>query len=298
MEYSITVPLKEHGKRIDLFLASYFAKSKTGYSRTFIKESILKGLVCGSSGAIKKPHYKVSRDEIIKVSAEPKKRAVLESEDLPIEVVYEDKDIAVINKPSGLVVHPAPGNQNHTLVNALLRRFKELSSINPQRPGIVHRLDKDTSGLLVIAKNNFAHLELAKQFAEHTIERLYIALVKGKVKFDEEVIELPISRHPYRRKNMAVSFSEGAKYAKTYYRTLKRSDEYSLLEIKPFTGRTHQLRVHLSYLGYPILGDPKYGKSNSFSRLALHAKSLSFFHPCSGKKLNFTSDTPKEFSAI
>jgi len=297
-EYSIEVLQSQQGKRLDIFLADFFSKNKSGLSRTFVKGLILNGSVSGPKGLLGIPHHKVSSGEILKVSVEDRKKCNLESEEIALEVVYEDSDIAVINKPPGLVVHPAPGNYSHTLVNALLSRFEKLSSINPQRPGIVHRLDKDTSGLLVIAKNNPSHLELAKQFSEHSIERVYIALVKGRVKFDEDVIELPIARHQYKRKNMAVSFNENAKYAKTYYRTLKRSDEYSLLEVKPFTGRTHQLRVHLSFIGHPILGDIKYGKNNQFIRLALHAKSLSFLHPRTGKLIKFTSNVPKEFGEL
>jgi 23S rRNA pseudouridine1911/1915/1917 synthase len=202
--------------------------------------------------------------------------------------------LAVINKPPGLVVHPAPGNRKHTLVNALLSRFKKLSAINPQRPGIVHRLDKETSGLLVIAKDDATHLELARQFAEHSIKRKYIALVKGRMKFDEGVIEMPIGRHPYKRKSMAVGFGENTKYAKTYYRTIKRATDYTLLELEPFTGRTHQLRVHLAFLGHPILGDSKYGKNNEFARLALHAKYLGFTHPHAKKFIEFNCAVPKE----
>ena len=204
----------------------------------------------------------------------------------------------MINKPCGLVVHPAPGNLEHTLVNALLHSFKNLSDVNPLRPGIVHRLDKETSGLLVIAKNNFTHHALAAQFEKHSIERTYIALVKGKMEFDENVIELPIARHPIKRENMAVSFKEEARFAKTHYRTLKRFKEFSMLELKPYTGRTHQLRVHLAFLGHPILGDKKYGKHNDFMRLALHAKSLSFLHPRTGKLIGFDSEVPKEFREL
>jgi 23S rRNA pseudouridine1911/1915/1917 synthase len=160
----------------------------------------------------------------------------------------------------------------------------------------VHRLDKETSGLLVIAKNNFSHLALSSQFAKHSIQRKYIALVKGKMEFDENVIELPVARHPIRRKAMSVSFKQGAKYARTYYRTLKRTKEFSLLELKPFTGRTHQLRVHLAFLGHPILGDTKYGKNNEFARLALHAQSIGFTHPRTKKFVEFSSHIPKEFT--
>ena len=202
------------------------------------------------------------------------------------EPTKKDEDVAVINKQHGLVVHPAPGNYEHTLVNALLHRFKKLSDINPARPGIVHRLDKETSGLLVIARNNSAHLNLAKQFAEHSIERRYVAVVSGKMEFDEHVIEASIGRHPFRRTNMSVSFNEKSKYARTHYKTLKRNDKFSLLELKPFTGRTHQLRVHMAFLKHPIMGDSKYGNKHNFSRLALHAKDLGFTHPGKEKFVN------------
>jgi 23S rRNA pseudouridine1911/1915/1917 synthase len=159
----------------------------------------------------------------------------------------------------------------------------------------VHRLDKETSGLLVIAKNNASHLKLARQFAEHSIERKYIAIVSGSLEFDEDVIEAPIARHALKRKNMAVSFTQNARYAKTHYRTLKRGKNFSLVELKPFTGRTHQLRVHLAFLGHPILGDSKYGKNDNFPRLALHAQGIGFLHPRSGKFVRFESEIPQEF---
>jgi 23S rRNA pseudouridine1911/1915/1917 synthase len=202
----------------------------------------------------------------------------------------------VINKPTGLVVHPAPGNYQHTLVNALLYHFKELSSINPLRPGIVHRLDKDTSGLMLIAKNNPAHLNLAEQFSRHSIRRKYLALVNGRVEFDEDIIELPIGRHPTKRKCMSVGFGAKTRYAKTLYRTLKRTDRVSLLELEPFTGRTHQLRVHLAQINHPILGDVKYGRNNPALRLALHAFYIGFLHPVTGKFLEFSTPAPKEFA--
>lgn len=294
-EYLLKVSPDHNGMRLDLLLAQFCADKKLGFSRTFIQKLIQEGKVASSETAGLKRHHKVKTGEEIRVIVEDKKPADLKAEDISLDVVYEDKDLAVINKAAGIVVHPAPGNAEHTLVNALLSRFKELSDVNPLRPGIVHRLDKETSGLLVIAKNNFAHLALAEQFSKHTIKRKYIAIVKGKVEFDENIIELPIGRHPVKRENMAVSFAENTKYAKTYYRTLKRTSEYSLLELEPFTGRTHQLRVHLSYIGHPILGDGKYGKGDNFIRLALHAKSIGFVHPRSGKFIEFTSETPSEF---
>jgi len=293
-EHILKVTPKDSGKRLDSYLSDFSKEKKLGLSRESLKKLILQGSVLLNNGLIK-PHYKLKSDDEIRINIEDKKTEALEAEDIPLDIVYEDKDLAVINKPAGLVVHPAPGNYEHTLVNALLHHFKDLSSINPKRPGIVHRLDKETSGLLVIAKNNFAHLALAEQFAKHTIKRKYIALVKGKMEFNENVIEAPIGRHPLKRKSMSVGFGSKTKYAKTYYLTLKRTNEFSLLELEPFTGRTHQLRVHLAFLGHPILGDNKYGRKDEFSRLALHAQKIAFLHPATGKLLEFSSELPGEF---
>lgn len=315
-EYVFKVDQQDANMRLDLFLMEFSKKKDLGLSRTFIQRLISEGKVTvnnsnlinpiltpplyrGAGLACKgriKPHFKVKTGDEIRMRILDKKPSILKAEEIPLDIIYEDDDLAIINKYSGLVVHPAPGNYEHTLVNALLHHFKKLSDISPQRPGIVHRLDKETSGLLVIAKNNTAHLALAKQFAKHSIKRKYLALVKGKMEFDENIIELPIGRHPYKRKNMSVGFGKKTKYAKTYYRTLSRERDYSLVELEPFTGRTHQLRVHLAFLGHPILGDTKYGKNNEFSRLALHAKTIGFVHPRTGKFVEFSCATPPEFS--
>ncbi|MCX5707280.1 MAG: RluA family pseudouridine synthase [Candidatus Omnitrophica bacterium] len=297
-EYRLKVSCEENGRRLDLFLFDSLNKERPGLSRTSIKKIIQEGRVVSENFRSPKPHQKVKAGDRIRVVIEDKEPSLLKPEEISLDVVYEDDDLAVINKPVGLVVHPAAGNQEHTLVNALLHRFKNLSGINPLRPGIVHRLDKETSGLLVIAKNNPSHLNLAAQFAKHTIKRKYIAIVKGKVEFDQDVIEAPIARHTFKRKNMAVSFLGNAKYAKTHYRTLKRFADFSLLELEPFTGRTHQLRVHLDFIGHPILGDNKYGRNNEFKRLCLHAKYIGFIHPASGKFIEFDSAVPKEFGAL
>ena len=297
-EYLLKVEPQHAGMRLDVFLADFFNKQDLGLSRTSIQGLIKEKLVSSQGEALVKPHSKIKAGDEIKVIIPEKKKNELLAEEIPLEVVYEDDDLAIINKPAGLVVHPAPGNYEHTLVNALLHRFGKLSDVNPERPGIVHRLDKETSGLLVIAKNNFAHLALSKQFEKHTINRTYIALVKGRVAFDEDIIEASIGRHPVKRESMTVSFNEDAKFARTHYRTLKRGDDYSLMELHPYTGRTHQLRVHLTFLGHPILGDKKYGKHNDFPRLALHAKSLGFIHPRTGKLVEFSSDLPKEFAQL
>lgn len=296
-EYRFVASSEEAGVRLDILLSNFCKEKKLGVSRTLIKALILKGVVSVSGTAVLNPHYKVRPQDEVRFSIEEKAPLEIKAEQIKFDIVYDDSDLAVINKPSGLVVHPAPGNYEHTLVNALKNVFSELSDINPARPGIVHRLDKETSGLLIIAKNNFSHLGLTKQFTEHTIKKEYIAIVKGIMEFDEGVVEAPISRHLYKRKNMAVSFTQKAKEAKTYYRTLKRFKDFSLIELHPFTGRTHQLRVHLDFIGHPILGDEKYGKNNKFSRLALHAKRLIFTHPRTGKIIDLTAPTPEELLA-
>lgn len=297
-EYALKVSDEQRGMRLDLLLSAISKEKSLGLSRTSIQELISKSGISVNGSFDIKPNYKVKQADKIKISLEDKIKTSLHPEDIPLEVLYEDRDLAIINKPVGLVVHPAPGNREHTLVNALLFRFKDLSDINPQRPGIVHRLDKDTSGILVIAKNNSSHLKLAGQFEDHSIKRKYTAVVKGRMEFDENVIEAPIARHITKRESMAVDFSDKSRYAKTYYRTLKRFGDYSLLQLEPFTGRTHQLRVHLAFIGHPILGDKKYGRGNDFTRLALHAQSLGFIHPSSGKFVEFNSSLPQEFLDI
>ena len=294
-ELLLQVKAEEAKMRLDLYLADYALRKNLGLSRTNIQKLIHDGGVFLNSRVVNKPHHKLSAFDALQVFLPEKEKTEFLPEEIPLDIVYEDQDILLINKQPGLVVHPAPGNRQHTLVNALLGRPTELSDINKNRPGIVHRLDKETSGLLVIAKNNASHLKLVKQFAQHSIQRKYIAIVSGRMEFDEDIIEAPIGRHPLKRKNMAVSFTQNTKYAKTTYKTLKRSKDFSLLELRPFTGRTHQLRVHLAYLGHAILGDLKYGKKDSFPRLALHAQEIGFIHPSTSKLMRFTSSLPLEF---
>lgn len=294
-EHIIKIIPEDAGQRLDMYLFNFSQKKELGFSRTHIQKLILDGEVRVKNSGPLKPNYKIKAGDEIITNIIEKKYGLPLPEKIILDIIYEDKDLAIINKPCGIVVHPAPGNDQHTLVNALLYHFKKLSGINPQRPGIVHRLDKDTSGLLVIAKNNNAHLALARQFAEHSIKRVYAALVKGRVEFNENIIEMPIGRNPIKRKSMSVGFGKDSKYAKTYYRVIKRKRSFSLLELEPFTGRTHQLRVHLDYLGHPILGDTKYGKNNKFKRLALHAKSIGFVHPSTKKLIEFNVDIPQEF---
>ncbi|MCX5697791.1 MAG: RluA family pseudouridine synthase [Candidatus Omnitrophica bacterium] len=297
-EYKISVSEEDKGKRLDVFILEFAKKNSLGLSRTSLQKLMEEGCLYAfeSCSTGLKPHYKIKPGDSFILRIPEVKPRELKPENIPLDIVYEDSDLAVINKPSGLVVHPAPGNYEHTLVNALLYHFKELSSNNPLRPGIVHRLDKDTSGLMLIAKNNQSHLYLAEQFSRHGIKRKYVALVKGRVEFDEDVIDLPIARHPVKRQSMAVGFGANSRYAKTHYRTLKRTDVASLLELEPFTGRTHQLRVHLAHIDHPILGDTKYGKNNPPIRLALHAFYIGFRHPTKGQFLEFSTPIPKEFT--
>jgi len=292
-EIYLCVEKEDEGKRLDLYLVSELEKKSLKFSRRFIQDLILRGNVKVFS-EIKKPHYKVRLNDKISVKIPPKEEFFIQPEDIPIEIIYEDSDILVVNKPPGMVTHPAPGNPNRTLVNALLFHCKDLSQINPLRPGIVHRLDKDASGLLIVAKNDSSHLNLSKQFSQHRVERHYIALVRGKVEFDEGLIDLPIGRNQKNRKKMAVRFFK-AKRAKTFYKTLKRYRDYSLLELIPETGRTHQIRVHLSSLGHPILGDRIYSKGRDFSRLFLHAYKIRFTHPKTKEIKEFVSKMPKDF---
>jgi 23S rRNA pseudouridine1911/1915/1917 synthase len=263
-EYKIIVDAKLSGKRIDIFLVEYF---KHKFSRTFIRKLIDDGKVTIHNECQKAKHI-VHENDVLHIEIPPPETLSVEAEDIPLDIVYEDKDVCVVNKQAGLVVHPAPGNAKGTLVNALLFHCRDLSGIGGAlRPGIVHRLDKDTSGLIVVAKNDMAHTSLSNQFKSREAGRVYIALVKGKVEFDNGIIELPIGRHHIDRKRMEVAYSD-SKDAKTRYTVLKRFNGFSVLELKLETGRTHQIRVHLAHLGYPILGDRTYGSGKGMKRQA------------------------------
>jgi len=220
----------------------------------------------------------------------------IEPESMPLEIVYEDSDVVVVNKPRGLVVHPAPGHYSGTLVNGLLAHCKDLSGINGVlRPGIVHRIDKDTSGLLMVAKNDKAHMGLAEQLKEHSVDRKYVAIVHGVIPHEMGTIDAPIGRDPKNRQQMAVVF-ENSKPAITHFVVLERFKEHTLVELKLETGRTHQIRVHMKYIGYPLAGDPKYGPKDTLDLdgQALHAKTLGFTHPRTGERLEFEAPLPKE----
>ncbi len=291
MVHTFVVSKEDSGKRLDVFLTE---KIGSGYSRTFIQRLILNNAI-SVNNAYAKPHLKVNPADVVSAAISPPSSPAILPEAIPFTIMYEDEDILVIDKPSGLTVHPGVGNQSGTLVNALCSHTRTLSSINPVRPGIVHRLDKETSGVMVVAKTNAAHLNLAKQFAKHTIKRKYIAIVKGTVELDEGIIDLPIGRHKRDFRRLQVSFSDCSRYAITRYKVIKRLADTTIVELTPKTGRTHQLRVHLAHIGYPILGDSKYGRISEFSRLALHAKELGFFHPKSSGFVSFSSELPREF---
>lgn len=248
-----------------------------------------------------KKSFRTSCGNAVSVLLPPEKPCEAQPEDIPIEIVYEDDDVAVVNKPQGMVVHPAPGNLDGTLVNALLYHMHgRLSTINGViRPGIVHRIDKDTSGLLAIAKNDRAHASLAEQIKAHSFTRVYNAVVQGTFDPTEGRIDLPIGRHPTHRKKMAVT-EKNSKNAVTNYRTLEVFSGWSLCEFKLETGRTHQIRVHVSYRGHPIAGDPLYAPNAGKNRFGLtgqclHARVLGFIHPTSGEYMEFSSPLPPYF---
>ena len=282
--------------RIDKYILSLYSE----YTRNNIQNLIDKGAVTVNGKNIKS-NYKVRLgDEIVLNIPKPKELDV-KAENIPLDIVYEDDDILVINKPKGMVVHPACGNYEGTLVNALLGYCKDsLSEINGViRPGIVHRIDKDTSGLLLVAKNNRAHLSLAEQIKEHSAKREYLALVIGEVK-EDGTVNLPIGRCEKDRKKMAVTY-KNSKEAVTHYFVKERYEGYTLLECKLETGRTHQIRVHLSHIGKPILGDGVYGpKKQKFSvdGQMLHAYRIEFTHPTTGKVMSFTVPLPEYFLEI
>ena len=260
-------------------------------SRASIQRLIRQGYV-QVNGRTPKTSHRIQPDERITVEIPAPTPFEIKPEPIPLQVLYEDNLLLIVDKPAGLVVHPAPGHPSGTLVNALLAHGASLSSVaGPFKPGIVHRLDKDTSGLLVVAKDDETHRHLSRQFASRQVHRVYLAVVRGVVSQDEGTIHAPIGRHPVQRQRMAVR-THGGREAVTRYRVLKRFSTSTLLELIPQTGRTHQLRVHLAHLGHPILGDPRYGATMGFPRQALHAHRLGFKHPHGGRWMEFVSPLP------
>ncbi|MFZ5974552.1 MAG: RluA family pseudouridine synthase [Bacillota bacterium] len=278
-------------ERLDVFVAGAL-----GVTRSHA-QGLIKGGCVSLNGKKAKPSLPVATGDTVEVLLPEPEPLEAAPENIAIDIVYQDADIAVINKPKGMVVHPAAGNRSGTLVNALLYHIGDLSGINSVvRPGIVHRLDKDTSGLLVVAKNDAAHVRLAKQIKERTASRVYSAIALGNVKEDEGEIIAPIARHPSDRKRMAVV--PDGKIAHTRYRVVERFSEATLLELQLVTGRTHQIRVHLAHIGHGVLGDPVYGPKRAHYPIegqALHAGKIAFDHPRTGERMEFTSPLPADF---
>jgi len=285
----------EAGKRLDVFLAGKLAEV---HSRAHLQKMIKNGGGLAGDRHVT-PHYAVKAGEKIRVEKLERPREDLPAEAIPLEILHEDDALIIVNKPAGMVVHPAHGNPNHTLVNALLFHVRHLSHEQDKvRPGIVHRLDKDTSGVMVVAKTDIAHAKLARQFKDHTIDRVYHAIVRGVIQHDEGIIEEPVGRAFLNRKKVIVKPS-GGKDAVTYFRVVKRFPKGTLVEIRPRTGRTHQIRVHLAHLGHVVLGDTFYGiPFPPIKRQALHASSLGFEHPTTKKRLSFTSELPEDMREL
>jgi 23S rRNA pseudouridine1911/1915/1917 synthase len=246
-----------------------------------------------------KTNYKVKPDDVVTVSVPEAEPLDIEAENLNLEIVYEDEDVLVVNKPRGMVVHPAPGHTSGTLVNGLMYQVKDLSGINGiMRPGIVHRIDKDTSGLLMVAKNDKAHVSLVDQLVKKTVTRKYIALVHGHIPHDKGTVDAPIGRDPRDRQSMTVVYS--GKHAITHFRVLERFGNFTLVECRLETGRTHQIRVHMKYIGYPLAGDPKYGpkKTIEFDGQALHAAVIGFIHPRTEEYMEYETPLPQVFNEL
>jgi len=287
---------EEENIRLDVYLSS---QEELSLTRSRIQKLIDEGLV-QVNDVPGKANYKLRKGDKITLILPPPKELKVEPENIPLDIIYEDEDIIVINKPQGMVVHPAHGNYSGTVVNALLAHCQDLSGIGGvMRPGIVHRLDKDTSGLLMIAKNDLAHLGLTEQIKNRAVQKKYLALVYGNLKEEKGTIDAPIGRHPIDRKKMAVVPRTG-KPAVTHYQVLRRYGNHTYLEIDLETGRTHQIRVHLAYIGHPVVGDPVYSSKKRFNLPGqfLHAHQLIFKHPRTGRTLEFTAPLPEVMQKV
>lgn len=296
-QYNFIVTDEMEGERIDKYLTGLM----DSLSRSYIQKLLAEGNITVNANNIR-ANYKVKSDDIIKLYLPPAVTPDIEPEDIPISVLYEDEDVIVVNKPKGMVVHPAAGHYSHTLVNALLFHCHgNLSGINGiLRPGIVHRIDKDTTGSIIACKNDFAHASLAEQLKEHSIVRKYHAICCGRLKEETGTIQTLIGRHPNDRKKMAV-VQTGGKAAVTHYKVLKRFEKYTYVECVLETGRTHQIRVHMAHIGHPLLGDEVYGTAKSPFRLkgqTLHAKILGFHHPTTDKYIETDAPLPEYFQEL
>lgn len=300
-EYSLCMTEEHIGLRLDAACAAALPER----SREYIKKIIGEGGVT-VDGVARKPSYKIKGDEVLRIRIPEPVEYTVEAEDIPLDIVYEDGDVLVVNKPKGMVVHPAPGNYTGTLVNALMYHTTDLSGINGvNRPGIIHRIDKDTSGLLMVAKNDLAHKSLSVQLKDHSITRQYRALVKGIIKEERGTVNMPIGRHPVDRVRMAVvKERDKGKEAVTHFEVMARypGKNYTLMTFHLETGRTHQIRVHMQAIGHPIAGDTLYkgDKGNPFKTQGqcLHAELLGFVHPRTGEYMEFRAPLPEYFEKI
>ena len=296
--YTFLIDKETKSTRIDLVLSLLLSET----SRSFIQKLIEGGRLTINGQLCTSKKYKVYEGDVVEITLPEPEKLVIEEENIPLDIVYEDDDVLVVNKPRGMVVHPAVGNYTGTLVNAVMYHCKDrLSSINGViRPGIVHRIDKDTSGLLMIAKNNKAHESLSKQLAEHTITRKYTALVYNNFSEEEGTVDAPIGRDPKNRLRRAVT-RENSKRAVTHWRVLERFGRYTLIEAKLETGRTHQIRVHMAYINHPLVGDLLYGPKKQVlfqDGQLLHAGVLGFVHPSTGEYMEFSRPLPEEFQQV
>lgn len=281
--------------RLDVFLSQYFQDKSRSHIQKLIEDELVT-----VNGKIKKSNYKLKFQDEISVTLKEPVSLNVEPEEIPLDILYEDKDVIVVNKPQGMIVHPASGVKTGTLVNALLNHCSDLSGINGvTRPGIVHRIDKDTSGVLVVAKNDNSHNKLAKQLKDHSMTREYLALVEGILKEEEGTVDRPIARHPRDKIKMAVVLN--GKRAVTHYKVINRFKNNTLVKCILETGRTHQIRVHMAYIGHPLVGDPVYGYKKQRFNLEgqlLHARKLGFIHPSTGKYIEFETEVPEYFKKI
>lgn len=293
-QVAFTMEEQQQGERIDKALSSV----QSEWSRTQIGNWIVDGIV-KVNGETVKAKYKVKAGDLVEIDVPEAEPLDVIAENLELDIVYEDADVLVVNKPKGMVVHPAPGHMTGTLVNGLMYHCKDLSGINGVlRPGIVHRIDKDTSGLLMVAKHDEAHESLVNQLVNKTVTRKYTALVHGHIAHDKGTIDAPIGRDQKDRQKQAVV--DNGKQAVTHFQVIERFGDYTLVECRLETGRTHQIRVHMNYIGYPLVGDPKYGpkKTIDFGGQVLHADILGFEHPRSGKYLEFEAPLPVDYEQL
>jgi 23S rRNA pseudouridine1911/1915/1917 synthase len=285
---------KEHaGSRVDRFLALALPSFSRARLQTLIRENFVK-----LNGRLPRPRDPVRTGDTVELTEPEIEKVEAQPEHISLEILFEDDDLLVLNKPAGLVMHPGAGHQQHTLVNALLAHCKNLSGIGgKERPGIVHRLDKETSGCLVVAKNDATHRDLSKQFAARTMQKIYLALVAGVPRKSIGVIDLAIARHPVHRQRMSIARRQG-RSAKTEYRVIRSRADGSLIECTLHSGRTHQIRVHLHHLGHPVLGDKLYGgkRAGDYPRQMLHAWKLAFTHPRTGEIMTFEAPLPPDFA--